>query len=220
MRWIAGVRNVDVLPNGVDSEHFRPAGAPPLPNTAAFWGRLDFGPNVQALEWFCGRVWPLVLREVPDARFTIIGFNPGAEIERLSAQPGIELKPNLRDLRRAACEHSAAVLPFVSGAGIKNKLLEAAAMGLPIVCTSTATLGLKGSLPAAIASAPQDFAAALVQTWRDPNRAARGAAAREWVVDHHTWESTAQRAIDGLRPERPSSTVRAIPASQAANSKS
>lgn len=202
MRWIAGVRHVDVLPNGVDSDYYRPGGNPPKPNTAAFWGRLDFGPNIQALEWFCDRVWPLVLREAPGGRFTIIGFNPGKEMARLSGIAGIELRPNLPDLRRAASEHALAVLPFVSGAGIKNKLLEAAALGLPIVCTPTATLGLRGRVPANVAAAPEDFASAIVRIWRDPNRAERGAAARAWVMEHHTWEATAHKAIDGLEQQR------------------
>ncbi|HEX4347310.1 MAG TPA: glycosyltransferase family 4 protein [Vicinamibacterales bacterium] len=220
MRWIAGVRNVDVLPNGVDSDHFRPAEAPPKPNTAAFWGRLDFGPNIQALEWFCDRVWPHVLKDVPGGRFTIMGFNPGSEMRRLAAQPGIELRSNLPDLRSAAGEHALAVLPFVSGAGIKNKLLEAASMGLPIVCTPTATMGLNGRVPAVVASTPEAFASAIVRTWRDPNRAELGAAARAWVVEAHTWESAAQRAIDGLRPRRVSSKVGAVTPSHSVNTKS
>lgn len=221
MRWIAGVRNVDVLPIGIDSDYFRPTGAQPRPNTATFWGRLDFGPNIQALEWFCHRVWPLVLRQVPEGRFTIMGFNPGTEVTTLAAQTGIELRPNLPDLRGAACEHSVAVLPMVSGAGMKNKLLEAAALGLPIVCTPTATLGLKdGPLPWAVETQPNAFASAILSLWGDPNRARRGDAAREWVMEHHTWEATARRAIEGLERQHPSSNYNFVPVSPSAGRKS
>ena len=213
MRWIAGVRNVDVLPIGIDGDYFRPSGVPPRPNTAVFWGRLDFGPNIQALEWFCDRVWPLVLREAPEGRFTIMGFNPGPEVTRLTAQTGIELRPNLTDLRGAACEHALAVLPMVSGAGMKNKLLEAAALGLPIVCTPTATLGLKGGhSPLRVESDPRTFASAIVKLWRDPTRADCGADTRAWVMEHHGWEATARKAIDGLADSRRPSPHRRLPA--------
>lgn len=220
MRWIAGVRNVDVLPIGIDSEYFQPTGVTARPNTAAFWGRLDFGPNIQALEWFCNRIWPSVVREIPDGRFTIMGFNPSSEVARLAKQTGIELRPNVQDLRGAACEHAVAVLPMVSGAGMKNKLLEAAALGMPIVCTPRATLGLMGGrLPISVTSDPSAFAAAIVDIWRDPNRVARGAATRAWVMEHHAWEATARKAIDGLAESRKRPTRRRSPSSAVNNSR-
>ncbi|MBY0460479.1 MAG: glycosyltransferase, partial [Gemmataceae bacterium] len=58
MRWVAGVRGLDVVPNGVDADHFSPLSVPQRERSCTFWGRLDFGPNVQAIEWFCGKVWP------------------------------------------------------------------------------------------------------------------------------------------------------------------
>ena len=64
------------VPNGVDSDHFLPAEGPEADHSCVFWGRLDFGPNIQAIQWFCNRVWPAVRRQVSDATFTIIGFNP------------------------------------------------------------------------------------------------------------------------------------------------
>jgi polysaccharide biosynthesis protein PslH len=89
MRWFAGVRNVDVLALGVDGEHFAPGDEPVEPRTAVFWGRLDFGPNIQALEWFCRKIWPLVRARVPDARFTIIGFSPTDAVRRVASGPGL-----------------------------------------------------------------------------------------------------------------------------------
>src|SRR5581483_5702280 len=139
MRWLAGMRRIDVLPNGVDGEYFRPGDEIAEPRSAVFWGRLDFGPNIQALEWFCGRVWPLVVRETPGARFTILGFRPSDAVRRLAAgAPGISLVPDLPDIRSTARRHAVVVLPFISGGGIKNKLLEAAALGQAIVCTPMA----------------------------------------------------------------------------------
>ena len=200
MRWLAGMRHVDVLPNGVDGDFFRPGDGNPDDQSAVFWGRLDFGPNIQALEWFCRRVWPRVRREAPDARFTIIGFNPGEAVRSLASRDGISLVADLDDLRDAARRHAVAALPFVSGAGIKNKLLEAAALGLPIVCTPTAARGLRGQNPPLdLATTPAAFAAALLAIWADAaRRRAQGVAVRAWVVKHHTWAATAREAMRPL----------------------
>src|SRR5262245_22360273 len=115
MRWVSGVRGVEVLCYGVDGDHYRPAEGEQVPDSCAFWGRLDFGPNLQGLQWFCGRVWPLVRREAPAARFTIYGFHPTQAVQALAGRDGVTLVPNLPDLRPEVGRHQAAVMPFVSG---------------------------------------------------------------------------------------------------------
>jgi glycosyltransferase involved in cell wall biosynthesis len=202
MNRLAGIKHADLLPNGVDSHVFAPGGETVREKSAVFWGRLDFGPNIQALEWFCRRVWPLVRRQVPDGTVTIIGFQPTDHVRAMTGHDGIELRANLRDLRGEARSHAVAVMPFVSGAGIKNKLLEAAAMGIPIVGTAIAGRGLRGKPPFALCTSPETFAEAIVHLWG--NRAKReqmGADAREWVVTHHTWTETAREAMAKLEAQ-------------------
>jgi glycosyltransferase involved in cell wall biosynthesis len=201
MRLVAGTGGLDVLPNGVDAEHFSPRELPQHERSCAFWGRLDFGPNVQALEWFCRRVWPRVRREVPDARFTIYGFKPTDAVRVLVGRDGIELVPDLPDLRDEVARHALVVLPFVSGGGIKNKLLEAAAMGKAVVCSKRACGGLRldGSAPLRVARSAGDWVRAMRALWADPAECQRlGAAARRWVVECHTWEAAARTALAGL----------------------
>jgi glycosyltransferase involved in cell wall biosynthesis len=202
MQWLAGIRHVDVLPLGVDAEFFRPSQSAIEPRTAMFWGRLDFGPNVQALQWFFDRVWGLIRQQAPDARFTIAGFKPGPEVAALAGTPGVEILPDIPDLRATIHRHAAVVLPFVSGGGMKNKLLEAAALGMPIVCTPLATQGLQALDEArlAIASQPHELSEAILGLWRDDRRReTMGSAARAWVLKHHTWSATARAAIFALR---------------------
>lgn len=198
MRWIGGMRHVDVVPLGVDSNYFRPASTSADARTAVFWGRLDFGPNVQALEWFAEKVWPLVRREAGDARLTIMGFNPGPGVRRLGSLGGISIEANVPDLREVAHRHAIVVLPLVSGGGMKNKLLEAAAMGFPIVCTPLATQGLQAlsHAPLEVASGAEAFARAMLRLWADDRERCRTAqATREWVVQHHDWLVTGRRAM-------------------------
>jgi glycosyltransferase involved in cell wall biosynthesis len=201
MRLVAGGGGIDVVPNGVDAEHFAPLAVPQRERSCTFWGRLDFGPNVQALEWFCGKVWPLVRREVPDATFTVYGFNPTPPVAALAGRDGVELVPGLPDLRESIAAHPVVAFPFVSGGGIKNKFLEAAAMAKPAVCTRVALNGLRHpeECGAAVARAPGEWARLLADLWSDPAaRAARGAAARAWVTAHHSWDAAARVAEEGL----------------------
>jgi glycosyltransferase involved in cell wall biosynthesis len=205
MRWVAGARGIDVVPNGVDGDHFAPIPAPRRERSCTFWGRLDFGPNVQALEWFCGRVWPRVRAAHPDATFTVYGFSPTPAVRALVGRDGIELVPDLPDLRSAVAAHEVVVFPFVSGGGIKNKFLEAAAMGKPIVCSPVALNGLRAPAEcgAAVARTADEWVCGLSAFWTDAvKRTAAGEDARRWVIAHHSWGAAARTAIEGLEKAR------------------
>src|SRR6185437_16074487 len=138
MRWIGGYRKVDLIPNGVDADHYQPQAMETIPESCVFWGRLDFGPNVDALKWFLTRIWPVIRAAHPAASFHLFGFNPTEEVRIMAQAPGASLHPDLPDLRGEVLRRQVVVLPFKSGGGIKNKLLEAAALGMPIVCTRKA----------------------------------------------------------------------------------
>ena len=199
MRLVAGMRNVDIIENGVDASFYSPAGTAGSGRDAVFWGRLDFGPNIQAIEWFVARVWPLVRAQRPEARFTIIGFSPTPQITRLAGGDGIELIADSPDIRPIVASRSVVVLPFVSGGGVKNKLLEAAAMGKPIVASPRATIGLRGNPPLAVVDTPQRWVAAILRFWDDANaRRAAGCSLRNWVVEHHTWDAAARVALGNM----------------------
>lgn len=203
MQAIAGMRSVAVVPNGVDTDFFHPQQVREVPNSAIFWGRLDFGPNVDALTWFSREIWTELRRLQPDATFTIIGYEPSEQILRLASQDGIEIKPNVPDLRLEACRHAITVLPFVSGGGIKNKLLEAAALQRPIVCSPTAARGLSygAGEPFVLASSRSEWMGVVRQLWADQSSRDRlGATAREWVKEHHSWTAAAESAVNSLGP--------------------
>jgi glycosyltransferase involved in cell wall biosynthesis len=193
-RHLIGIRGVDIIPNGVDATRYQPAATAEVPFTAAFWGRLDFGPNIQGLQWFFAQVWPLVIARHPHAEFTIIGFHPGNEVRELATLPGVTLCADVPDIQDLVHSRAIAVLPFRSGTGIKNKLLEAAAMGKAIVCTRTALSGLSAP-PFAGLEEPLAWVDELSRLWgNDEERLRRGREARQWVTSHHTWAAAAQKA--------------------------
>jgi glycosyltransferase involved in cell wall biosynthesis len=203
MRIVTGTRNIDVVPNGVDTETFAARDVAVQPRSAVFWGRLGFGPNLQALRWFLTRVWPTLRARVPDAEFAILGADPPDEVLVWHGRDGVTVTANPDDLRPEIARRAVVVLPFVSGGGIKNKFLEAAAMSRPIVATARSTRGLRNQPPVVVAGSAGDFAAAVLSLWHEADRGALlGAAARRWVVQHHTWKAAAEEAVAGLNSGR------------------
>lgn len=199
-RLITGCRQVDLIPNGVDAEYYTPGVEADISTSAVFWGRLDFGPNVEALEWFLERAWPGVRAAVPDAKLDVFGFNPTERVRKLASVPGVTLYPDLPDLRGEVQRRQVVVLPFVSGGGIKNKLLEAAAMGMPIVASRWALSGLKGRPAVRVAATEGGWTEALGRLWSDTEMRSRlGREARGWVTQHHTWDAAAATAEAGMR---------------------
>ncbi len=198
-RLFSGIRCVDVIPNGIDAESFAPGDEPKKPKSCVFWGRLDFGPNIQAVEWFVTKVWPRVRAEVPDAQFQLYGFQPSPKIRALAGRDGVALEADLPDLRSAVRQHEVVVLPFVSGGGIKNKLLEAAAMALPILTTRHGLNGLNGEPPFPVLRSPGEWVTNLKSLWQSAEERERlGHAGRDWVTTNHTWDSAARTALAGL----------------------
>jgi len=201
LRWVADSNSIDVVPNGVDSDYFQPRAQPEIKRSCIFWGRLDFDPNVRALQWFCRSVWPALWRQAPDCQFKILGFQPGPSVRELASRDGISLIPDLPDIRPEIARSALVVLPFQTTGGIKNKLLEAASMGKAIVCTPQSCGGLRGlsEAPLAIARGVDSWVAKILDLWADaPRRHQLGFRARNWVLKHHTWTAAARQASESL----------------------
>src|SRR5205823_4796652 len=99
-----------------------------------FHGHMGYAPNVRAACDFVDEILPLVRREVSGATLHLVGAAPHPNIEELARRPGIRLSANLPDLRQAVSSARVYVSPIRHGTGVKNKILEAMAMRLPIVC--------------------------------------------------------------------------------------
>ncbi len=201
MRRVVGARKMVVFPNGVDSDFFHPYPVNETERSCVFWGRLDFGPNVQAIQWFCKQVWPALRRRIPDATFTIFGFNPTEPVLTLSGRDGISVIPDLPDIRADIARHAVVVMPFVSGGGIKNKLLEALSLAKAVVGSPTVMNGLKDKnhAPMVCAKTGSEWVEAIINLWKDDaKRRQLGEEARGWVIQNHSWTIAAKQALAGL----------------------
>lgn len=207
---IGGCKAVTIR-NGVDMDYWQPnTNTLRVPRTCAFWGDLAFEPNVDAIRWFVHKVWRQVAYVRPDAKLSIMGRNPSDAVLSLADAPGVEVLPNVPDLRPYLSTAGAAVMPMRCGHGIKNKVLEAAAMGMPILASPRAVKGLafgEGRPPMIICKGKQSWLEALDKAWAHPELAkATGDLARQWVLDRHTWPAAAmrmQRLLQTLAPDEP-----------------
>lgn len=183
------------LPNGVDADFFAPLGLPEDPDTLVFEGRMDFKPNVDGACWFAREVLPLVRRARPGARLLLVGNKPAPEVLALAGE-AVEVTGWVDDVRPWIDRAALFVAPMRLGAGIKNKVLQAWAMGKAVVATSAATGGLlaEPGVNIEVADGAQALAERIVALLADPaRRTALGAAARATIEAHYTW---ARRAED------------------------
>jgi glycosyltransferase involved in cell wall biosynthesis len=182
------------IPNGIDCKYYHPLAVEKDPLSMAFHGNLSYAPNVDAATEFADHILPLVRREQPAVTLHLVGATPARQVEKLALQPGITLSANLPDLRSALCSSMIYVSALRHGTGIKNKILEALAMELPIVCyeASTAGIGCTAGKHLLVAQDESDFAAIVLELLRNPKRAREIArAGREFVVENYSWESRA-----------------------------
>jgi glycosyltransferase involved in cell wall biosynthesis len=184
-----------VIPNGVDGEHFKPGPRAEPSATLAFVGHLGYPPNLHAAMSLVTEVLPRVRMQVPQAGALIVGSQPAPRLTA-HAGPEIEITGWVDDIRpylgRAACF----VSPLTSGSGMRNKILEAMAMGVPVVATRLSCEGIEvvDGEHVLLGRTPADLAAAAVRLLRDEELRRRiGEGGRRLVLERYTWEGVAER---------------------------
>lgn len=182
---------VHVIPNGVDSSHFAPTNEPTRPTHLVFTGNMNTAQSAYSITWFLKKVLPKVRHEIPGVTFNIVGRNPSDRLTRAAQSiPCVRVTGFVPDIRASIASASIYVAPIKIGSGIKNRVLEASAMGKAIVATPESVHGLHPDVQSAIsiATEPTSFADAIISLIRDPKRqSTTGDAARRAVERHHNW---------------------------------
>ena len=197
-RYGTGV-STDWFPNGVDSEYFAPSDEPYDPDTIAFVGRMDYYPNQECMFDFCAQTLPLLQQRRPGLRLLIVGADPSPAVRRLARQRGVTVTGSVPDVRPYLRRSALMVAPLNIARGTQNKILEAMAMGVPVVTSRIAAGGVDASAPAhfLVGSTPDEYAAAILTVVEDPVERRRLAlAGRARMLSHHGWEQSMRRLDD------------------------
>lgn len=136
----------------------------------------------------------------PDAHFDIVGRNPSPAVRKLEANPGVCVTGFVPDVREHVSAAQVCVAPLRIARGVQNKVLEAMAMGRPVVCTPQALEGISADVgkEALVADDPLSFSRAINQLLSDPGKAAEiGTAGLAYVTRNHRWSDTLA-ALDEL----------------------
>jgi sugar transferase (PEP-CTERM/EpsH1 system associated) len=182
-----------VVPNGVDSGYFVPAGTAVEADTFVFTGLMSYRPNADGVAYFIEQVLPLIRRVRPAARFIVVGWG-GTRLHSLSG-PGITFTGRVADVRHYLARAAAVVTPLRVGSGTRLKVLEALAMAKPVVSTSVGCEGIDvvDGQHLLVADTPAAFAEAVLRVLADSDLARRlGSAGRELVQDRYSWRSSAE----------------------------
>lgn len=193
-RWLPRP-HVEYVPSGISLAEWPACFSRAAEDHVLFVGNYAHPPNLEGARWLAREVWPLVLRARPQARLTLAGRAPPPAIQAL-ASASIAVPGTLEDLRPLYASASLVAAPIFWGSGVRVKLLEALACGLPVVSTALAAEGidLRGGASALFAERPAEFATAIVRLLADPALRERlGAAGRAVAVRDYDWERIGER---------------------------
>lgn len=184
---------VSVIPIAVDTHQIRPVQQTGASMNILTMGTLYYPPNADGIRWFIKQVFPLVRREVPEVRLTVIGKNPPRDFLKLSADhdSGIVTTGFVPDLDPYFADADVVVVPVRAGGGMRVRILEAFARAAPVITT---TVGLEGidarpGQDVLIADSPEDFASSVVSLLRDKELQERiSANGRRLVEEKYDWQ--------------------------------
>jgi glycosyltransferase involved in cell wall biosynthesis len=207
-RLVENAERADVrsVPTGVDTAYFSANGTPEAEAQLVFSGAMDWYPNEDAMLFFIADVLPLIRREIPNVKLTVVGRTPSARLRSAGEESGVRITGTVDDVRPFIDEGSVYVVPLRIGGGTRLKIFEAMSMGKAVVSTGIGAEGLPlvDGNHYLRADDPGELSRAVVSLLRDPaRRKAVGDAGRDLVRANYSWHNAAEtferHCLDALR---------------------
>lgn len=191
VRYLVGPhQKVEVVPNGADVASCAGYRYRPDPNTLIYPGALSYSANLDAMRFFLSDVFPLIRQVRPETVLRITGRSTAEQRAALPSVAGVELTGYVEDVRGLIARSSVEVAPLTEGGGTRLKILEALALGVPVVSTSKGMEGLDltSGRELLVANNPAAFAAATLRLLDQPELRRRlGEAGRRAVTERYDW---------------------------------
>jgi polysaccharide biosynthesis protein PslH len=199
LRRVSKKTNISAVPPGIRIPEQIPEYATRTPGTMLFVGSLDLDSNADAAEWLCSEIFPAVKRAFPAAILLIAGRNPSPRLLAMQSRiSGIRLLGFVQDIESLLTSSRVFVAPIRTGGGVKTKILQAGAFGLPIVTTPRGREGIEG-LDASSLSVGLDagtIAGRIVHFLRETETAAAvGARCREQLLREYSYPSSQAKLL-------------------------
>lgn len=175
---------------GIDVQRYRYVDSGRESNTLLFVGNFKHPPNQEALVWFVRQVLPTILEKRRQTRLLVVGAQASPAFAESVAGPGVEFVGEVEDIREPLARYAVFLAPILTGSGVRVKLLEAFAAGIPVVSTPLGAEGLTETkaVIAALAEGAEPFAARVVQLLENPKDAQKMARAARLEVEAN-WDS-------------------------------
>ncbi|HEY8019698.1 MAG TPA: glycosyltransferase [Thermoanaerobaculia bacterium] len=196
-----GWRRIRVVPNAVAlDDHRPPAAGAPRSRRLLFVGNFEHLPNLDALDYLLGDLWPRIRRRVPDAELVVVGARAGPSVCGYDGRDGVTVVGAVPETRPYFQECRALVAPIRAGSGTRLKVLEALACATPVLTTTIGAEGIEG-VPGRhflIADAAADLVEGACRLLEDDELCARlGREGRDLVERRYGWEASAAAALAG-----------------------
>jgi len=199
LRSLAPHTQIYVIPNGIDLEYFAPqADVSVEAGRLVFVGDMGFPPNVDAMLYFHQAILPRLMSRSARLDIWIVGRDPAPAIRHLVNEGPYHVTGFVEDTRLYVSPAAAVIIPMRLGSGVRNKVLEALAMGKAVVSTRAGAEGIDvvSGEHLLVADSAQDFADAILRVLRDrPFREHLEKAARARMEERYTW-SACTRLLD------------------------
>ena len=190
----AKTSNIKVIGNGVDTEYYKPIDFQ-KGNNICFVGSMQYIPNSEATIYFATEIFPLIKKEIPDAKFKIIGANPRKDLfEAVKDIDGIEITGKVEDVREYMKDCKVSVCPVKIAGGIQNKILEAMSMGIPVITTPEGAEGIGADENILkVAKTEEEYARQVILLMQNNNLQNEiGYKSREFVQNNFSWEKVGE----------------------------
>jgi glycosyltransferase involved in cell wall biosynthesis len=190
-----GFRTIEIIPNCINLADYAEVRQTPQSNHLIFTGSFGFAPNYEAMTWFLGQVYPRVQAEIPNVRLTITGDHRNLP---LPPAANVTLSGFVDDIRPLLASAWLSLAPIRVGGGTRLKILEAMALGTPVVATSKGAEGLavEPDVHLLLADTPQAYAEAVLRLLRQPELRERLAAnAYKLVQEKYNWPTVMPRFL-------------------------
>jgi len=163
--------DITVIPIAIDTDEVTVVQRDPMPSHILHIGTMYWPPNIDAMNWFVHEIYPIIRQQRPDVRFDVVGSRPPAELLALNdAGLGVNVTGYVKDLTAYQRRAAVTIVPLRAGGGMRVKILNALAEGIPIVST---TLGCEGigvtpGRDVLVGDTPEAFAAEVIRVLNDP----------------------------------------------------